>query len=64
MGNYFQTQIPSLGSAADASSIISVGATVTPNGKPANFTSNGPQKTAETSPDVSAPGVISVCCRS
>ena len=57
MGNYFQTQTPSLGSAADADSIISVGA-VTPNGKPANFTSNGPTKDGRTKPDVSAPGVM------
>lgn len=57
MGNYFQTQTPSLGSAADADSIISVGA-IAPNGKPANFTSNGPTKDGRTKPDVSAPGVM------
>ena len=57
MGNYFQTQTPSIGSAADADSIISVGA-VTNNGSPANFTSNGPTKDGRTKPDVSAPGVF------
>ncbi len=57
MGNYFQTLTPSLGSAADADSIISVGA-VTNNGSPANFTSNGPTKDGRTKPDVSAPGVF------
>ncbi len=57
MGNYFQTQTPSLGSAADADSIISVGA-VTNSGSPANFTSNGPTKDGRMKPDVSAPGVF------
>ena len=57
MGNYFQTQTPSLGSAADADSIISVGA-VTPNGTPAGFTSNGPTSDGRIKPDVSAPGVM------
>ncbi len=57
MGNYFQTDVPSLGSAADADSIISVGA-IAPNGKPANFTSNGPTKDGRIKPDVSAPGVM------
>lgn len=57
MGNYFQTQTPSLGSAADADSIISVGA-VAPNGTPAGFTSNGPTSDGRIKPDVSAPGVM------
>ncbi|HMS65058.1 MAG TPA: S8 family serine peptidase [Ignavibacteria bacterium] len=56
MGNYEQTAIPSLGSAADADSIISVGA-VTYSGNPASFTSNGPTKDGRTKPDVVAPGV-------
>ncbi|MEO6695398.1 MAG: S8 family serine peptidase, partial [Ignavibacteria bacterium] len=56
MGNYFQTGIPSLGSAADADSIISVGA-ITYSGDPASFTSNGPTKDGRIKPDVVAPGV-------
>jgi serine protease AprX len=56
MGNYYQTDPPSLGSAADGDSIISVGA-VTIEGKIANFTSNGPTSDGRTKPDVSAPGV-------
>lgn len=56
MGNYEQTTIPSLGSAADADSIISVGA-ITNSGKPASFTSNGPTSDGRTKPDVVAPGV-------
>lgn len=56
MGNYYQTAIPSLGSAADADSIISVGS-VTYNGNAANFTSNGPTKDGRMKPDVVAPGV-------
>lgn len=56
MGNYYQTAIPSLGSAADADSIISVGA-VTYSGNAANFTSNGPTKDGRMKPDVVAPGV-------
>ncbi|MBK9333278.1 MAG: S8 family serine peptidase [Ignavibacteria bacterium] len=56
MGNYFQTDEPSLGSAADADSIISVGA-VTFSGDPASFTSNGPTKDGRIKPDVVAPGV-------
>ena len=56
MGNYMQTAIPSLGSAADGDSIISVGA-VDYNGEPANFTSNGPTKDGRIKPDVVAPGV-------
>lgn len=56
MGNYDQTTIPSLGSAADADSIISVGA-ITNSGKPASFTSNGPTSDGRTKPDVVAPGV-------
>ncbi|MEP7145724.1 MAG: S8 family serine peptidase, partial [bacterium] len=56
MGNYNQTSIPSLGSAADGDSIISVGA-VTFSNEPASFTSNGPTKDGRTKPDVVAPGV-------
>ncbi|MEO8664652.1 MAG: S8 family serine peptidase [Ignavibacteria bacterium] len=56
MGNYYQTSIPSLGSAADGDSIISVGA-VTYSNEPASFTSNGPTKDGRTKPDVVAPGV-------
>ena len=56
MGNYAQTTIPSLGSAADADSIISVGA-ITFSGEPASFTSNGPTSDGRTKPDVVAPGV-------
>ena len=56
MGNYNQTTVPSLGSAADADSIISVGA-ITFSGEPASFTSNGPTSDGRTKPDVVAPGV-------
>ncbi len=56
MGNYNQTTIPSLGSAADADSIISVGS-ITFSGEPASFTSNGPTSDGRTKPDVVAPGV-------
>ena len=56
MGNYDQTTVPSLGSAADADSIISVGA-ITFSGDPASFTSNGPTSDGRTKPDVVAPGV-------
>ncbi|MBS1518313.1 MAG: S8 family serine peptidase [Bacteroidetes bacterium] len=56
MGNYYQTAEPSLGSAADADSIISVGA-VTFSGEIASFSSNGPTKDGRTKPDVVAPGV-------
>jgi len=56
MGNYNQTAIPSLGSAADGDSIISVGA-ITFSGDPATFTSNGPTKDGRIKPDVVAPGV-------
>ncbi len=56
MGNYTQTAIPSLGSAADGDSIISVGA-VTFDGGIANFSSNGPTSDGRTKPDVCAMGV-------
>ncbi len=56
MGNYNQTSVPSLGSAADADSIISVGA-ITFSGDPASFTSNGPTSDGRIKPDVVAPGV-------
>lgn len=57
MGNYFQTAIPSLGSAADADSIISVGA-ITLNSTIANFSSNGPTSDGRIKPEVVAPGVM------
>lgn len=57
MGNYFQTAVPSLGSAADADSIISVGA-ITLNGDIANFSSNGPTSDGRIKPEVVAPGVM------
>jgi len=57
MGNYNQTSVPSLGSAADADSIISVGA-ITFSGDPASFTSNGPTSDGRIKPDVVAPGVF------
>ena len=56
MGNYYQTAIPSLGSAADGDSIISVGA-VMYNGNIAGFSSNGPTSDGRTKPDVVAQGV-------
>lgn len=56
MGNYYQTGIPSLGSAADGDSIISVGA-VSFDGNIANFSSNGPTSDGRTKPDVCAMGV-------
>jgi serine protease AprX len=56
MGNYYQTAIPSLGSAADGDSIISVGA-VTFEGDVANFSSNGPTSDGRMKPDVCAMGV-------
>lgn len=56
MGNYNQTIEPSLGSAADGDSVISVGAVMF-NGMPANFTSNGPNSKGQIKPDISAPGV-------
>ena len=56
LGNYYQTAIPSLGSAADGDSIIAVGA-VTTDGNIASFTSNGPTSDGRIKPDVVAPGV-------
>ncbi len=56
VGNYYQTKIPSLGSAADADSIISVGA-VLPNRTIVNFSSNGPTSDGRIKPDVVAQGV-------
>jgi serine protease AprX len=56
IGNYNQTAIPSLGSAADGDSIISVGA-VSPDGSIASFSSNGPTSDGRTKPDVCAMGV-------
>lgn len=56
MGNYYQLEEPSIGSAADGDSVISVGA-VMYNGKPAAFTSNGPNSKGQIKPDVVAPGV-------
>lgn len=57
IGNYYQLEEPSIGSAADGDSVISVGA-VMYNGNPANFTSNGPNSKGQIKPDVSAPGVF------
>lgn len=57
IGNYYQLEEPSIGSAADGDSVISVGA-VMYNGSPANFTSNGPNSKGQIKPDVSAPGVF------
>ncbi|HLT24698.1 MAG TPA: S8 family serine peptidase [Ignavibacteria bacterium] len=56
MGNYYQTAIPSLGSAADGDSVFSIGA-VTTDGKIASFTSNGPTSDGRIKPDLVAPGV-------
>ncbi|MBS1492901.1 MAG: S8 family serine peptidase [Bacteroidetes bacterium] len=56
MGNYYQTDVPSITTPADADSIISVGA-ISPNGKIAGFSSNGPTADGRTKPDVVAPGV-------
>ncbi|MBI5404062.1 MAG: S8 family serine peptidase [Ignavibacteriae bacterium] len=55
MGNYYQTEIPSLGSAADGDTIISVGA-VDSKGNIAYFSSNGPTSDGRTKPDVCAMG--------
>lgn len=57
IGNYYQLEEPSIGSAADGDSVISVGA-VMYNGDPASFTSNGPNSKGQIKPDVSAPGVF------
>jgi len=56
MGNYYQTAIPSLGSAADGDSIISVGAVMN-NGNIVGFSSNGPTSDGRIKPDVVAQGV-------
>jgi subtilisin family serine protease len=56
MGNYYQNAVPSLGSAADADSIISVGAVMN-DGNIASFSSNGPTSDGRTKPDVCALGV-------
>jgi len=56
MGNYYQKDVPTLTSPADADSIISIGA-VTLDGKIALFSSNGPTSDGRTKPDVVAPGV-------
>lgn len=56
IGNYYQTNVPSLGTAADADSIISVGATL-PNRNIVNFSSNGPTSDGRIKPDVVAQGV-------
>ncbi len=56
MGNYNQTEPPSIGSAADGDSVIGVGA-VNTNGKIAGFSSNGPSSDGNIKPDVVAPGV-------
>lgn len=56
IGNYNQTAIPSLGSAADGDTIISVGAVLS-DGNIAFFSSNGPTSDGRTKPDVLAMGV-------
>ena len=56
MGNYYQTATPSLGSAADGDTIISVGA-ITLDGDIAYFSSNGPTSDGRIKPEVVAPGV-------
>lgn len=56
VGNYYQTAIPSLGSAADGDSVIAVGA-IDLDGEAATFTSNGPTSDGQTKPDLVAPGV-------
>lgn len=55
MGNYNQTAIPSLGSAADGDSLISVGA-VNFEGNITDFSSNGPTSDNRIKPDVCAMG--------
>ena len=57
IGNYYQTAIPSLGSASDGDSIIAVGA-VSGNGNIAGFSSNGPTSDGRIKPDVCALGVF------
>jgi len=56
IGNYYQTDEPSLSSPSDGDSIITVGAT-NYEGKIAGFSSNGPTPDGRTKPDVVAPGV-------
>ncbi len=56
IGNYYQTEEPSLSSPADGDSIITVGAT-NYEGKIAGFSSNGPTADGRTKPDVVAPGI-------
>jgi len=55
-GNYYQTAVPSLGSAADGDSIIAVGAVMN-NGNIAIFSSNGPASNGTIKPDIVAQGV-------
>jgi len=57
MGNYNQTNPPSLGSAADGDSVISVGA-VDMNGNITGFSSNGPASDGKIKPDVVSPGAM------
>jgi hypothetical protein len=54
-GNYYQTDPPSLGSAADGDSVIGVGA-VDKKGVISSFSSNGPTSDGRIKPDVVAPG--------
>jgi len=56
IGNYYQTDEPSLSSPADGDSIITVGA-VNYQGKIAYFSSNGPTSDGRIKPDVVAPGI-------
>ncbi|MCU0373338.1 MAG: S8 family serine peptidase, partial [Ignavibacteria bacterium] len=57
MGNYNQTNPPSLGSAADGDSVISVGA-VDMKGNITGFSSNGPASDGKIKPDVVSPGAM------
>jgi serine protease AprX len=57
MGNYNQTNPPSLGSAADGDSVISVGA-VDMKGNITGFSSNGPSSDGKIKPDVVSPGAM------
>lgn len=57
MGNYNQTNPPSLGSAADGDSVISVGA-VDMKGNITGFSSNGPASDGKIKPDVISPGAM------
>jgi serine protease AprX len=57
IGNYYQTDPPSLGSAADGDSVISVGA-VDMKGNITGFSSNGPASDGKIKPDIVSPGAM------